>query len=97
MATPARTRTPKNKGIFGWIERHILDLQDNPERAARVLRNAYWVSVAFLLFGYAVMLTTLFFSGSPAAPYWALGLVLALLFWASYAFATRKASPKGPR
>ncbi|HWG91132.1 MAG TPA: hypothetical protein VNZ52_09835 [Candidatus Thermoplasmatota archaeon] len=82
---PPASRTPKYTGALGWVERQIISLQDDPERAGKAFRYAYWVSVGFVLFGYAVILITLFRLESPSGPYAAIALGTALAIWGGYA------------
>jgi len=45
--------------FWARVEAWLLDLQRDRERAARYFRVAYWISLGFVVFGFAVMLLVL--------------------------------------
>lgn len=43
------------------IEDRIIDVMEDPERRARAIRWVWWISMAFVFFGYGFIIWVLFF------------------------------------
>jgi hypothetical protein len=50
----------ETKGVWGWIERQLLELQANPKKRERWFKVAWVVSTAFTAFGFFVIFGKIF-------------------------------------